>query len=137
MVSKVGIGSVGGPGQEIQKGQQTALEKGRGSGFADALKQQMPGMLSPGTSPKTEGLKFSNHAVDRIRSRGIALTAKDLKAVEMAVEKAAAKGSKNTLVLNNDSAWIVNVDNKTVVTVMDQDMLKENVFTNIDSTIVI
>jgi flagellar operon protein len=53
-----------------------------------------------------------------------------------AVSRAAAKGSKDTLVLMNDSALIVSVKNKTVVTVMDKTALKENVFTNIDSTIV-
>ena len=87
---------------------------------------------------KTEAvpLKFSNHAVERMQSRGISYSPEDLTRLGEAVQKAAAKGSKDTLVLMDSSALIVSVKNNTVVTVMDKNALKENVFTNIDSTIV-
>ena len=81
-------------------------------------------------------IKFSNHAVERMQSRGISFSGEDLKRLGEAVQRASSKGSKDTLVLMNDSALIVSVKNKTVVTVMDKNALKENVFTNIDSTIV-
>ncbi|MEQ1721726.1 MAG: TIGR02530 family flagellar biosynthesis protein [Pseudobdellovibrio sp.] len=81
-------------------------------------------------------LKFSNHAIERMQSRGITYTPQDLDRLGEAVKKAAAKGSKDTLVLMDHSALIVSVKNNTVVTVMDKNALKENVFTNIDSTIV-
>jgi flagellar operon protein len=71
-----------------------------------------------------------------MQTRGISFNKADLDRLNEAVGRAAAKGSKDTLVLMNDSALIVSVKNKTVVTVMDQTALKENVFTNIDSTIV-
>ncbi len=83
-----------------------------------------------------EGLKFSNHAVERMQSRGIRFTPEDMTRLNDAVSRAAAKGSKDSLILMQDSALIVSVKNKTVVTVMDKAALKENVFTNIDSTIV-
>ena len=82
-------------------------------------------------------LKFSNHAIERMQSRGISYDPSRLAKLDEAVKKAAAKGSKDTLVLMDDSAAIVSVKNNTVVTVMDKNNLKENVFTNIDSTIVI
>ena len=82
-------------------------------------------------------LKFSNHAIERMQSRGISFNPDRLERLEDAVRKAAAKGSKDTLVLMDDSAAIISVKNNTVVTVMDKNNLKENVFTNIDSTIVI
>jgi len=82
-------------------------------------------------------LKFSNHAIERMQSRGIMYNPERLAKLDDAVKKAAAKGSKDTLVLMDDSAVIVSVKNNTVVTVMDKNNLKENVFTNIDSTIVI
>jgi len=90
------------------------------------------------SAPKTEApvLKFSNHAIERMQSRGISYTPQDLGRLSEAVQKAAAKGSKDTLVLMDHSALIVSVKNNTVVTVMDKNALKENVFTNIDSTIV-
>lgn len=83
-----------------------------------------------------EALKFSNHAVERMQTRGIRFTPEDMTRLNDAVSRAAAKGSKDSLILMNDSALIVSVKNKTVVTVMDKTALKENVFTNIDSTIV-
>ena len=84
-----------------------------------------------------EKLKFSNHAIERMRSRGITFGPEELKNIEGAVSKAAAKGSKDTLVLSGDNALIVSVKNNTIVTVMDKQAMKDNVFTNIDSTVVI
>jgi flagellar operon protein len=83
-----------------------------------------------------DGVKFSNHAIERMKTRGITFTPEDMTRLSDAVGKAAAKGSKDSLILMNDSALIVSVKNNTVVTVMDKNALKENVFTNIDSTIV-
>ena len=81
-------------------------------------------------------IKFSNHAIERMQSRGISYSPEDMDKLSQAVQKAAAKGSKDTLILMDQSALIVSVKNNTVVTVMDKNALKENVFTNIDSTIV-
>lgn len=83
-----------------------------------------------------KGIKFSNHAIERMQSRGISFKADDMTKLNEAVDRAANKGSRDSLILMNDSALIVSVKNRTVVTVMDQAALKENVFTNIDSTIV-
>lgn len=84
-----------------------------------------------------DGLKFSNHAIERMRSRGVNFTPEQMGKLESAVKKAAEKGGRDSLVLMNDTAVIVSVKNNTVVTVVDKASLKENVFTNIDSTIVI
>ena len=81
-------------------------------------------------------VKFSNHAIERMQTRGISYTPEDLAKLSEAVGRAAAKGSKDSLILMKDSALIVSVKNNTVVTVMDKNALKVNVFTNIDSTIV-
>ena len=115
----------------------------KGSSFQDTLNALQGGMTQPtvgkapaGNVQAPEALKFSNHAVERMQTRGISFNKADLERLNEAVGRAAAKGSKDTLVLMNDSALIVSVKNKTVVTVMDKTALKENVFTNIDSTIV-
>jgi flagellar operon protein len=92
--------------------------------------------LTTGKGTEAPQLKFSNHAIERMQSRGISYSPQDLTRLGEAVQKAAAKGSKDTLVLMDHSALIVSVKNNTVVTVMDKNALKENVFTNIDSTIV-
>lgn len=113
---------------------------GNGPSFAETLKN-IPGVKTPDAvkqnlAASMDGVKFSNHAVERMQSRGISFNKADMDRLTDAVGRAAAKGSKDTLVLMNDAALIVSVKNKTVVTVMDQAALKENVFTNIDSTIV-
>jgi len=97
---------------------------------------QGPAKQVAGQIAKNDGIKFSNHAIERMRTRGIAFSPEDISRLSEAVGKAAAKGSKDSLILMNDSALIVSVKNNTVVTVMDKNALKENVFTNIDSTIV-
>jgi len=119
----------------------------KGPSFKDALNGIMQpqqtkanvGVQGINPAAKTnpaEALKFSNHAVERMQSRGIRFTPEDMTRLNDAVSRAAAKGSKDSLILMKDSALIVSVKNKTVVTVMDKAALKENVFTNIDSTIV-
>lgn len=109
-----------------------------GPSFQEALSKLQQGMPSVATpaSPAMGGLKFSNHAIERMQSRGIRFNPEDLNRINEAVKKAAAKGSKDSLILMDNSALIVSVKNNTVVTVMDKAALKENVFTNIDSTIV-
>lgn len=111
-------------------------EQAGGISFRDTLKSLEMEMKPTAQAKMPEAVKFSNHAVERMQTRGISFNQNDLGRLTEAVNKAAAKGSKDTLVLMNDSALIVSVKNKTVVTVMDKTALKENVFTNIDSTIV-
>ncbi len=99
---------------------------------------QVNGQLSPqGLVKPADGVKFSNHAIERMKTRGISYSPEDITKLSDAISRAAAKGSKDSLVLMNDSALIVSVKNNTVVTVMDKNALKENVFTNIDSTVVL
>ncbi|NGM81148.1 flagellar biosynthesis protein [Paenibacillus sp. 7124] len=82
-------------------------------------------------------LKFSNHAARRLEQRGIQLGNKQLDQISSAVDKAAAKGSRESLILMNNLALIVSVANRTVVTAMDGDSMKDNVFTQIDSAVII
>ncbi|WP_410515015.1 TIGR02530 family flagellar biosynthesis protein [Paenibacillus sp. BR2-3] len=82
-------------------------------------------------------LKFSNHAAKRLEQRGIELGSRQLDQISSAVDKAAAKGSKESLILMKDMALIVSVANRTVVTAMDGSSMKDNVFTQIDSAVII
>ncbi len=82
-------------------------------------------------------LKFSQHAVRRMETRGIDLSSDDLVKMQDAVKKAQEKGSKESLILSDKGAFVVSVKNNTVITAIDKGSLKENVFTNIDSTIMI
>lgn len=83
-----------------------------------------------------QGLQFSKHAQSRLDSRNVSLNSEDMTKLENAVTKAEAKGSNDSLVLLRDMAFIVNVRNRTVVTTMTNDSMKEHVFTKIDSAII-
>ncbi|MHB8905391.1 MAG: TIGR02530 family flagellar biosynthesis protein [Melioribacteraceae bacterium] len=82
-----------------------------------------------------EKVKFSNHALKRLEARNIQLSDNDLSKIQNAVEKAEAKGSKDSLVMMDKTAFIVNIPNKTVVTAIPVAESNESVFTNIDSVV--
>ena len=81
-------------------------------------------------------LKVSAHAERRLKARNIQFTPEQLELLENAVEKARAKGGRETLILLDDVALVVSVANRTVITAIDGDSLKENVFTQIDSAVI-
>ncbi len=85
---------------------------------------------------KIEGLRFSAHAQTRIKSRKIEMTPQILDKLEKAVSNMAVKGGKDSLVLMENLAFIVNIPNRTVITAMDGENLRENIFTNIDSAVI-
>ncbi len=84
---------------------------------------------------KTDSLRFSGHAMERLESRSIPMDENDMMRLQEAVERAEQKGSKDSLVLDGEQAFLVNIPNKTVVTAVDITELRERVFTNIDSTV--
>ncbi|MDK9719343.1 MAG: flagellar protein [Trichlorobacter sp.] len=86
---------------------------------------------------QTQGVKFSQHAQDRLKARNISFSNDQLKQLEGAVNSVAQKGGKDSLVMMGDAALVVSVKNRTVVTAMDRSQMKGNVFTNIDSAVVI
>lgn len=80
-------------------------------------------------------LQFSNHAQNRINHREINLSPDGMNRLNAAVEKAAQKGGRESLVLMDDLAFIVNVPERKVVTAMNTTGDRENVFTAIDSVV--
>jgi flagellar operon protein len=82
-------------------------------------------------------LKFSHHAELRMQQRGIHLQPESLTKIMNAVEEAATKGAQDSLIVFRDIAMIVNVPSRTVVTAMDGGQMRSNVFTQIDSAIIL
>ena len=78
---------------------------------------------------KQTGLKFSKHASQRVVDRNISISNEELNKLEEAVQKAGDKGIKDTLVIINKAAFIINVPTKTVVTALDDASMKKNIFT--------
>ena len=127
MVGKTNIGA-GGPIRPIQQQRgRVAPADGRGQSFDAVIRQEIEGW---------KGVKFSAHALDRLRVRNINLSADDRNRIIEAISRAESKGAKDSLVLVRGAALIVSVSNRTVVTALDREEMNGNVFTNIDSAVV-
>ena len=100
-----------------------------GLSFEEILKQKQD------VSESLE-LKFSKHATVRLADRGIELTDAQLERLNDGAQKAGQKGIRDSLVIVDNLAFIVNVPNKTVVTAMDSRETEENVFTNINGAVI-
>jgi flagellar operon protein len=109
--------------ENIQKKESHSVVKEQCS-FEEALNQ-------------VQKVKFSTHALSRIAGRKIELSEEQMKSLNQAVEKAENKGAKESLILLNDLAFVVSVKNKTVITALEKEKIKEGVFTNIDSAVII
>lgn len=96
-----------------------------GASFADIL------------SNASQKVSFSNHAMQRMESRNLNLSAQDLQKLDDTVNKMAQKGAKESLIYMKDMAFVVSVPNRTVITAMDGSSAKENIFTNIDSAAIL
>ena len=101
-----------------------------GQTFADIFrqKQTVDNIVSP--------VRFSKHASVRLGDRNIELSSEQLNRLNEGAQKANAKGINESLVLVDELAFIVNIKNNTVITAMDQNEAKENVFTNIDGAVI-
>lgn len=110
--------------------------------IAETLQSQ--GALRPAATPSggfdailADRLKVSGHAQTRLASRNIEMGKEEWERVLGGVEKAAAKGAKESLVMVDDIALVVSVRNRTVITAIEKENLRNNVFTNIDSAVVV
>ena len=96
------------------------------------------GAFEQGLNRAIGGVKYAQHAVQCLQTRNINLSPAQLNQLNSAVDKAAQKGSRESLILmNNELALVVSVTNRTVITAMDGASIKDNVFTNIDSAVVV
>ncbi|MBQ7757266.1 MAG: flagellar protein [Oscillospiraceae bacterium] len=96
--------------------------------FKDVLKEQIS---------SASGLNFSKHAVNRVIDRNIDISDEAMERLSEGVKIAEEKGLDDTLILVDQSAYIVSVRNSTVITTISSDELKGNCFTNIDGTVII
>ncbi|MFW5855933.1 MAG: TIGR02530 family flagellar biosynthesis protein [Bacillota bacterium] len=113
------------PNHRPNKEQQTE-KKSNDTSFKDVLADKIK---------EKSGVEFSNHARQRINSRNIELGEEQLDKLNDAVNKAEDKGARESLIMVEGVAYVVSVENKTVITAIDNENVKENVFTNIDSAV--
>lgn len=86
---------------------------------------------------KNEDVKFSKHAMERLRKRNINLSNEDISRLNNGVQKAEKKGVHEALILMENKAFIASVKNRTIITAACEEQLKENVFTNIDGAVIV
>jgi flagellar operon protein len=125
-----GLGMIKGLNPVEKTGQSGNINKPGSNGtpafaniLADALKTQ-------------NEVRFSAHASKKLDERSIAMAPGWQNRLNSAVQKAAAKGARDTLVMLDDIAMIVNVPNRTVVTAVEGNQADSQVFTNIDSAVI-
>ena len=95
-------------------------------------------ILDQKTTQDTNGsLRFSKHALGRLSDRNIELSEGQLERLNDGARKAGQKGIRESLVIVDQLAFIVNVPNQTVVTAMDSTETTENIFTNINGAVII
>ena len=114
-------------GQYLNKTPQ--INRGNSASFEDILKQQFF------EKTQVSELKFSKHATQRLSDRNISLTDEQLVRLQKGAELSSEKGIKESLVVMDQFAFIVNTQNNTVITAMEQDRQGENIFTNIDGAV--
>lgn len=81
-------------------------------------------------------VRFSGHALERLRRRGIEVDPATMTRLNDGVNKAAAKGAKEALVMIDQTAFVVSVKNRTVITAVGADNMRDRVFTNIYSAVI-
>lgn len=86
---------------------------------------------------ENQQIKFSKHASSRLSDRNIELTKGQLERLGDAVKKAGEKGIRESLVLVDELAFIVNTKSNMVITAMEQAQTNGNIFTNIDGAVII
>jgi flagellar operon protein len=119
--------AVGAPTPVKPAGTSSPQAPASGPSFADVLAQQSAG----GTAPT-----FSKHALERLSRRGVDMNAQTLGRLTEGIQRAASKGSNNSVVMVDGTAYVASVKNNTVITAVTPEAMKSHVFTNIDSAVI-
>lgn len=83
----------------------------------------------------SNNIQFSKHASMRLGNRNINLSNSQMKRVEQGIEKAKEKGIKDSLVLVDNVALVVNIKNNIVITAIQND--NDKVYSNIDGAVIV
>lgn len=125
MVDRINLGAIQQQGRVPSQPPKTKTYGGKS--FEDILSDKSRG----------SSLKFSKHAEARLRTRKVEFTDKELSDIEEALDRAEKKGVREALILTDKTALIASAKNKTVITTVPRDELRQNVFTNIDGAVII
>jgi flagellar operon protein len=128
--------AVGGPGVGGRESAGTRASDQPAPSFAQVLEDAGRTAGARATSAPGGDLRFSKHALERAQRRGITLDPATMSRLSEGVGRAAGKGSRDSVVLVDGTAFVVSVDNRTVVTAVGSEHMREHVFTNVDSAVI-
>ena len=111
---------------QARQAQRSAVAQPGAPSFADALS----------SATQIQPPHFSRHALDRLQQRGIEIGPQTLQRLSSGIAQAAAKGSRDTVVFVDGTAFVASVKNNTVITAVGSEHMREHVFTNIDSAVI-
>ncbi len=119
------VGQAGGPGAiEAQSPTSRGAKLSAAGGFGDAL------------AAASDRLTLSRHAQHRVDRRELALGDEQMQRIQGAVNSAAERGARNSVVMIDDLAVVVDIKQRMVVTAMEREGSRDRVFTNIDSVVI-
>ena len=108
------------------------------SGETSEFKGLLDGAIdqsATGIPPQQKGIQLSTHAMRRLQERNISIDKEEYTKLQTAMDRLKLKGGQDSLVITGKAAYIVDVPKNTIVTAIDKENIGENVFTKIDSTI--
>lgn len=111
------------------------LNQGETSEFKSLLDSTIDQSEQSEIGQQPRGLHLSTHAMRRLQERNLSLDKEEYSKLQTAIDKLKTKGGQDSLVITGKAAYIVDVPKNTIVTAIDKDSIGENVFTKIDSTI--
>ena len=124
--------------QYLGKSRETQIRRAMDGGAGDSTNGvSFQDVLAQKALTGIGSLKFSKHAMGRLADRNIELSDSQLERLKSGTKKAGQKGIRDSLVIVDQLAFIVNVPNQTVVTAMDSTEANENIFTNINGAVII
>ena len=109
------------------------LEKNSQSEFSNLLNEQ----IGKNSETANDGLNLSVHAARRLKERGMEIDGNEFLKIKNAMNMLRDKGGQDSLIITGKGAYIVDVENRKIVTAMDKDSMAQNVFTKIDSTMIV
>lgn len=120
------------PGQKRVNQNGNLPRQGVPSEFESLLNERMDGAKAP-----KEGIHLSTHAAKRLQERNLSIDSAEYTKLKSAFEKLKSKGGQDSLVITDKAAYIVDVPKNRIVTAIDKGSVLDNVFTKIDSTVIV
>ncbi|MEQ8833054.1 MAG: TIGR02530 family flagellar biosynthesis protein [Miltoncostaeaceae bacterium] len=128
------VSTVAGLARANRAGAATAAAAARNGAPAGGFDRLLEAHLQ--ARPEAGAVRWSSHAVDRLTQRQISISPQMQQRLQGAVDDLAAKGARESLVLMDGVALVVSVANRTVITAVGSDRMRDQIFTNIDSAVV-